>query len=259
MTFRLHLRLTPVLTGPLALGLGVALCAEAAARLGWVAPYVLPAPSAVLSALWRGAPDLTRHAGQTLLETGLGLGLATLLGVGTALALHRFRGLRRALLPWLVVSQTVPLVALAPLLLLSLGFGLVPKVLLVVLGGFFPVAVATLDGLSRADPDLLRVALSMDARPGQLDRLVRWPAALPGFFSGLKVAATYAVPTAIFSEYLGAYAGLGYFLQASVNARATDLVFATVAVSALLSVGLVALTTALARRTLRWLPPEPLV
>lgn len=243
-------------SGPLPFGLGVALFVEGAARLGWVAPYVLPAPSAVLSALWRGAPDLIRHAGQTLLETGLGLGAAALLGVGVALALHRLPALRRAALPWLVVSQTVPLVALAPLLLLTLGFGLLPKMLLVLLGSFFPVAVATLDGLSRTDPDLLQVAASMGAAPGQLDRLVRWPAALPGFFSGLKVAATYAVPTAIFSEYLGAYAGLGYVLQASVNARATDLLFAAVAVCALLSVGLVALTTALARRALRWLPPE---
>ncbi|WP_169330990.1 ABC transporter permease [Deinococcus gobiensis] len=250
-------RLRPALTGPVSLGLGVALCAEAAARLGWVAPYILPAPSAVLAALWRSAPDLARHAAQTLLETGLGLAAAAVLGAGAALALHRLPALQRAALPWLVVSQTVPLVALAPLLLLTLGFGLLPKVLLVLLGSFFPVAVSTLDGLSRADPDLLRVTASLGASPGQLDRLVRWPSALPSFFSGLKVAATYAVPTAIFSEYLGAYAGLGYVLQTSVNARATDLMFAAVAVCALLSVGLVALTTALSRRVLRWLPPQP--
>ena len=241
---------------PLLLGLSLLGVAEGAARAGWLPPFLLPAPSRVLTALIGNAPELAQHSAQTLSETALGFGLAVVLGAGSARALHRLPLLRRALLPWLVVSQTIPLIALAPILLVWLGFGLLPKVLLVTLGGFFPVTVATLDGLSHTDPELLRLLRSMNATPAQVDRLVRFPAALPAFFSGLKIAATYAVSTAIFSEYVGGYAGLGIFIQSSANARATDLVFAAICLSALYSVLLVQAVSLLARRTLRWLPQE---
>lgn len=241
---------------PVALGLVLLALAELCAHQGWISQSLLPAPSRVLAALRDNAPELIKHSAQTLTETALGFGLATLLGVLMALLLHRFPALRRALLPWLVVSQTIPLIALAPLLLVWLGFGLLPKVLLVILGGFFPIAVATLDGLTRTDPDLLRVMQAMNASPAQIDRLLRFPAALPSFFSGLKIAATYAVATAIFSEYAGGYAGLGIFIQSSANARATDLVFAAIVLTALFSVLLVQLVTWCSRLFLRWLPLE---
>ena len=238
------------------LGGGVLLLGELGARAGWWPPTVLPAPSRVLAALRDNASELLRHSATTLMETALGFGLAVLLGLFTAWLLHRLPLLRRAALPWLVVSQTIPLIALAPILLIWLGFGLLPKVLLVTLGCFFPIVVATLDGLERTDPELIRVLQSLDATPRQIDRHLRFPAALPAVFSGLKVAGTYAVTTAIFAEYVGGYAGLGIFIQTSANARATDLVFAAVFLSALFSVLLVQVIAWLARRSLRWLPPE---
>ncbi len=238
------------------LGGAALLLAEWSARTGRLPPTALPAPSRVGVALRDHAPELLRHSEATLLETLLGFGLAVLLGVLAAWALHRLPLLRRAALPWLVVSQTIPLIALAPLLLLWLGFGLLPKVLLVALGGFFPVTVSTLDGLERTDPELLRVFRSLGATRRQTDWHLRFPSALPGFFSGLKVAATYAVTTAIFAEYVGGYAGLGIFIQTSANAHATDLVFAAVTLSALYSVLLVQFVSWLARLSLRWLPPE---
>lgn len=244
--------------GTEAAGLGLALLglAEVSARAGWLPTYVLPAPSRVAAALLGNAAELATHSVQTLSETVLGFGIATILALLTAWALHRAPGLRRAALPWLVVSQTIPLIALAPILLVWLGFGLLPKMLLVTLGCFFPITVATLDGLTRTDPELVRVIQSMNATPGQIDRFVRFPAALPSLFSGLKIAGTYAVSTAIFSEYVGGYAGLGIFIQTSANARATDLVFAAIVLTALYSVLLVQLIEGLARLLLRWLPQE---
>lgn len=247
-----RLRLWP----PLALGLALLALAEASARFSWLPDYVLPAPSRVALALAQNAPELARHSAQTLAETALGFSAATLLGTLCAWGLHRFPAARQAVLPWLVVSQTIPLIALAPILLVWLGFGWLPKMLLVTMGCFFSITVATLDGLSQADPELVRLLQSMNATPRQIDRFVRFPAALPGFFSGLKIAGTYAVSTAIFSEYVGSYAGLGIFIQSSANARAGDLVFAGIFLTALYSVLLVQFIQWLARRTLRWLPPE---
>ncbi|GMA14263.1 ABC transporter permease (plasmid) [Deinococcus metallilatus] len=240
----------------LVLGLAVLTALEGLSHLGLVPSSLLPAPSAVAAALWNNAPELTAHSAQTLAETLLGFGAAVVLGLLAALALHRFAPARRAVLPWLVVSQTIPLIALAPLLLVWLGFGLLPKVVIVTLACFFPVTVATLDGLTRADPDLVRVLRAMNASEGQVDWLVRFPGALPAFFSGLKLAATYAVTSAIFGEYVGGYVGLGIFIQTSANARATDLVFAAIFLSALYSVLFVALIGLVQRRVLRWLPRE---
>lgn len=241
---------------PLALGAAVLALAEGAARLGLVSDLVLPAPSAVGRALAANAPDLAAASAQTLLETALGLGIAVALGVLAALLLQRFPAARRAVMPWLVVSQTIPLVALAPLLLVWLGFGLLPKVIVVVLVCFFPIAVATQGGLERTDPLLLAAMRSWHATPARTDRLLRFPAALPAFFSGLRLAATYAVTGAIFGESVGGYAGLGILVTQAANARATDLVFAAIFLSALYSVLLVALVNLAARLALRGRPPE---
>lgn len=234
-------------------GVVLALLCEAAVRLHLIESYLLPAPSAVFQALVAHAPELLRHTLRTLLEATIGFSLAALLGTGVAWALHRWMLLRGMILPWLVVSQSIPLVALAPLLLVWLGFGLLPKVLLVILGGFFPIMLATLDGLTHPDRDLLRLMQAMNASPAQIDRLLCFPSARPAFFSGLKIAATYTVGTALFAEYTGAYEGLGVFLQMSANARATDQVFATTLLSAALSVLFVWLVEQISRPFLRWL------
>ena len=238
-----------------ALGVGVLALAELASRCGWTPPNLLPAPSSVLRAVLDNPAVLLGHTLQTLAETGLGFTLALLLGVGCALVLRRSVALRRALTPWLVVSQTIPLIALAPLLLVWLGFGLWPKIIIVTLFCFFPVTVSTLGGLLQPQSLLEELMRSYSASPRQLDWLLRFPAALPAFFSGLRLSASYAVTAAIVGEYVGGYAGLGIFIQTSANARATDLVFAAIALTALLSVLLVGLVGLTERATLRGRPP----
>ena len=213
---------------------------------------VLPSPGRILSTLIRELPTLWHHTRMTLLETGLGFGLAMLTAFTLALGLDAWAWLKRALYPWLIASQTVPLVALAPLMLVWLGFGLLPKVLLVALFCFFPITVASVDGLAHSDPARLKLMTSMGANYWQTLRWLRLPAALPSIFSGLKIAVTYSVTAAIFAEYVGGFAGLGILIQTAANARSTPLVFAAIVVTSLASFALFAFVSALEQAFTRW-------
>ena len=198
--------------------------------------WLLPAPSAIGQAFWDNRVHLGPHIGQTLLEVIIGLSTATLAGVLIAGILDCSPWLRRAIYPLLVFSQTVPILALAPLLIIWFGFGILPKVIVVTLFCFFPIAINTTDGLAAAEPELLDLFHSMGASWGQIWRKVRFPAALPYFFSGLKIAATYSVAGAIVGEWVGAKQGLGIYLLRSSAAFKTAQVFSAIAITSLLSI-----------------------
>jgi ABC-type nitrate/sulfonate/bicarbonate transport system permease component len=225
---------------------------EAYCRVAAVSPVVLPAPSRILEQLWAFRADAVRHTIPTLAETALGLTLAIGISIVAAVAMDRFESVRRALQPLLVASQTLPVVAIAPLLVLWFGFGLAPKVLIVVLVTFFPVTIALLDGFAAAEAEATDLLRSFGADRLQTFRKLRWPAALPSFFTGLRIAATYGVIGAVFGEYVGAYEGLGIWMQLSQNAFRTDLVFAAILLSALLSVALFWLVSLLERLVIPW-------
>jgi len=212
----------------------------------------LPAPSAVVRALslnWGAIYDNTLP---TLLETVLGLGVATALGLLLAMLLDLSSWSRRAIYPLLIVSQTIPIVSLAPLLLIWFGFDISPKVIVVSLYCFFPIAVATADGLASAEPDLIKLLKSMGASRWQTLWLVRLPGALPAFFSGLRIAATYSVTGAIAGEFVGAYKGLGIYMLTSTNSHALPVVFATIVVTAVLSLLLFGMVNLIERLALPW-------
>jgi ABC-type nitrate/sulfonate/bicarbonate transport system permease component len=160
--------------------------------------------------------------------------------------------LHRALYPILVASQTVQILAIAPLLIIWFGFGLLPKVIIVVLICFFPLAVSTADGLASADPDLIALLRSMGARRSQIWRIVRLPSALPSFFSGLRVAVTYSVVGATIGEWVGGSAGLGLYMLRSKNALATDQVFVAIVITSAISIALFTMIYALERVSLPW-------
>ena len=142
--------------------------------------------------------------------------------------------------------------AIAPLLIIWFGFGLLPKVIIVVLICFFPLAVSTADGLASADPDLLALLRAMGAQRSQIWRIVRFPAALPSFFSGLRVAVTYSVVGATIGEWVGGSAGLGLYMLRSKNALATDQVFVAILVTSVISIGLFLLIFLFERLALPW-------
>ncbi|GCE16138.1 ABC transporter permease [Tengunoibacter tsumagoiensis] len=204
-------------------------------RAGLINVYVLPAPSAVLQALVENWDVLLGHTIQTALETVLGLMAATLLGLCLAVVLDLSTWIRKAVYPLLVISQTIPMIALAPLLVIWFGLDLGPKVIVVTLYCFFPIAVSVADGLAGVDPDLIRLMQSMRASRWQILWLVRLPAALPSFFSGLRIAATYSMTGAIFGEYVAAYQGLGLYMKTAANAHAIVIVFAAIFVTAFVS------------------------
>ncbi len=182
----------------------------------------------------------------------IGLTIATVLGVLIAAAIDLSSVVRRALYPILVASQTVQILAIAPLLIIWFGFGMLPKVLIVVLICFFPLAVNTADGLASADPDYVSLLRAMGADRKQVWRLVRFPAALPAFFTGLRIAVTYSVVGATIGEWVGGSEGLGLYMLRSKNALATDQVFVGIVLTSMLSIGLFLLVYVIERALLPW-------
>jgi ABC-type nitrate/sulfonate/bicarbonate transport system permease component len=221
-------------------------------RSGRISPTILPTPTGIVQALIDNWDVISGHTLQTLLETVLGMAAATLLGLLLAVLLDISSWTRRAIYPLLVTSQTIPMIALAPLLLIWFGFDLGPKVLVVTLYCFFPIAIACADGLASTDPELMKLLRSMRASRWQALWLVRLPGAMPSFFSGLRIAATYSVTGAIFGEYVGAYQGLGIYMETSANSHVIVLVFAAILVTAALSLLLFGLVSLIERIALPW-------
>ena len=213
---------------------------------------VLPTPWQVVSAGWQVRGDLWHNALPTLEETAAGFGLSFVLSWLIATAMDFSDAARRAVYPLLVASQTIPVVAIAPLFVVIFGFHLLPKVLLVALATFFPLTASLAEGFATADGDAMRLLRSMGASRWQSFAKVRVPGALPFFFTGLRVSITYAIGGAVFAEYAGAEDGLGIYMQQMQSVFRRDLVFATILVIALVSVLLFASTYLLERLVTPW-------
>jgi putative hydroxymethylpyrimidine transport system permease protein len=215
-----------------------------------VPSYLLPSPSAILSTLWDERSSLASDALHTLGEMLAGFALALVTGLGAATLLYRWRTLRRAFYPLLTASQSVPLVALAPLLVVYLGFGLAPKLVVIALVCFFPITVGAIDGFEGVDPEYRRMMLTLHASEAAIFRRVEFPAALPSIFSGARVAASYTAVAALFAEFVGSSSGLGFTIREATDQYDSALVGVAVLLLALLAlllfwgVGLVQRTVA---------------
>ncbi|MPZ50778.1 MAG: ABC transporter permease subunit [Dehalococcoidia bacterium] len=231
---------------------GLFLIWEGYVALSGIDAVTLPAPSRVLESALRSRDVLGRNALVTLYETLAGLSVSIVLGIALALAIDAFAPARRALYPLLVGSQTIPLVVIAPLLVLWFGFDLTPKVVVVTLYTFFPITVAFASGLAATDREALTLMRTLGASRLQTLRLLKAPQALPYLFTGLRIAVTYAMVGAVFAEWSGAREGLGIYVLLMKNSFRTDLVFAAVFLIALLSLGLFFLVTAVERLLVRW-------
>jgi putative hydroxymethylpyrimidine transport system permease protein len=227
---------------------------ETLVRAGAVDDLILPAPTQVLDALWRDRDLLASDLWVTTYEVLAGLAAAVAVGVALAVAMHLSAPLRRALRPLVIGSQAIPVPVIAPLVVLVLGFGLAPKVLLVALVCFFPVTINAYDGLRDADPDARRLLRSLQATRWQALRLLEAPAALPATFTGVKVAAAVAVIGAVFAEWAGADAGLGRALLTANGQLETARAFAATLLLFLLAVGLYGAVALIERRVVDWTP-----
>ena len=227
---------------------------QAMVWLTGVEPYILPGPVRVGKALVAHFNVLAGHAAVTVTEMLLGLVAGVALGGASALTMAFFQPARQWMLPVLVVSQAVPVFALAPVLVLWFGYGMAPKVAMATLIIYFPVTAAFHDGLRRTEPGWLDLARTMDASAWAMLRHIRLPAALPAFASGLRIAAAVAPIGAVVGEWVGASAGLGYYML-HANARVqTDAMFAALAALALAALALYFTLDWGLRRALPWQP-----
>ena len=225
---------------------------EIYADAGAVDDFILPAPSQIASALWDDRSLLWSNLLVTGQEVGLGILVALVLGFVLAVALHFSGALRRGVYPLLVASQAVPIVIIAPLLVVWFGFGILPKLAIIALVCFFPVVVTTLDALRSVDPDQLKLMRTLDASRWQAFRWAEAPAALPAALSGAKIAVAVAVIGAVFAEYAGSSAGLGHLILQAIPQLETARAYAAVVILAAFAVMLFYALSWSERRLLPW-------
>lgn len=195
---------------------------------GAVPAYMLPSPVDVILALVKDLPIILTHARVTLLEAFYGLCIGIMLAFIAATLMDHFLVLNQALYPIMVITQTIPTIAIAPILVLWMGFGMAPKITLVVITTFFPIAVGLLDGYKSVDRDCIDLMRAMGANKIQIFFHVKFPSAMSQFFSGLKISASYAVVGAVISEWLGGFEGLGVYMTRVKKAYSFDKMFAVI-------------------------------
>jgi NitT/TauT family transport system permease protein len=239
---------------PLALFVGVVVAWEAVSRIFRLPEFVLPAPTAIVEVLIAHQASLAYAAFVTSQEVLWGFLLSAVIGAGVALVIARFAAFGRALYPLVVLFQNVPKVALAPLFILWFGFDLAPKVVLIVVIAFFPVAINMLVGLQTVDANLVALMRSVGASRNEILMRIQIPNSLPYLMAGLKVAVTLAVIGAIVGEFAGAQAGLGYMIQFASTQMQTSLVFAALVEVSVLGMLFYYVIEWIERRYIDWMP-----
>jgi putative hydroxymethylpyrimidine transport system permease protein len=240
--------------GAIALTLALIGIWQLAVWLGNVPEYLLPSPSAIVADLKADWVVLNPALWVTLREVLIGFVIATITGIGLAVVLHLFGPLRRAMYPILIASQTIPVIVLAPILVIMLGYGIMPKLVIVALICFFPIVVNGLDGLRAVDDDFITMMYTLDASRWAIFRRVEFPAALPSIFSGMRIAATFASIGAVFGEWAGSSAGLGYVMLEATPNLLTSRIFAAILLLTAISLVLFGLVSLIERLAVPWAP-----
>ncbi len=222
-------------------------------KSGAVPGYMLPSPAAVGSALISEFPTILRHASITLREAFCGLVIGSILAFLTATLMDRFVMMDRALYPLLIITQTIPTIAIAPLLVLWMGFGMAPKIALVAVTTYFPIAVSLLEGYKSVDKDCADLMRTMGADRMSIFRHLKLPTAMPHFFAGLKISASYAVVGAVIAEWLGGFNGLGVYMTRVKKAYAFDKMFAVILFIVIISLLLMALVSIIYKISMPWI------
>jgi len=220
---------------------------------GEVVPaYMLPSPVDVAKAFVNNFSIMMKQASVTVQETVYGLAIGIALAFLIATLMDRFKFLYKAFYPILVITQTIPTIAIAPLLVLWMGFGMAPKITLVVVTTFFPIAIGLLGGYEGVDPDAINLMRAMGASRIQIFRYVKLPNAIPDFFSGLRISAAYAVVGAVVSEWLGGFEGLGVYMTRAQKAYAFDKMFAVIIFISVISLVLMGAVSVLEKICTPW-------
>ena len=205
----------------------------------WKVPqYILPSPKDIIITLLNILPSITSHIYTTLYEALIGFIISIVFALILAILMDSVKLVKKCLYPIIVVSQTIPIIALAPLFIIWFGFGILPKIVVVVLVCFFPIVVSLIDGLESADNDMINLLKTMGAGRFQIFTMVKLPSSTVNFFSGLRIAATYSIMGAVIGEWLGGDKGLGVYMIRAKNSYALDKVFAVIIIIVILSMAL---------------------
>ncbi|MGG0719602.1 ABC transporter permease [Robertmurraya massiliosenegalensis] len=218
-----------------------------------VPAFIIPAPTSVVTHIvehWR--PLIFEHLGATMVEFAIGFLIAVTGGVGLAMSMFFSKTIEKMLYPAVVISQMIPIIALSPIFVLWFGYTIWSKVAVTVLMSFFPIVVATYDGLKSGDKDYIELLRSMGATKRQIFTKLNIPMALPSFFSGLKIAIVYSLVGATIGEWLGASVGLGYYSRRMSGDLNANGVFAAIVILTVVGIILFALTSLIEKRVLRW-------
>lgn len=225
---------------------------QSAVVTGLVPNFLLPTPVQVVQALAEDAALLASHCVTTLAEAAAGLAAGVALGFAFAVLMDRFEGFYLAFEPLMTISQTIPTVAIAPLLVLWLGYGALPKVVLVIVSTFFPITVSLASGFRSVDPDVIDLMRTMNASRWQVFWYAKLPAAAEQFFSGLRISATYAIVGAVIAEWLGGNEGLGVYMTRVRKSFSYDRMFAAIIVISALSLALMKVVELVQRLCMPW-------
>ena len=217
-----------------------------------VSRFILPSPTDIFQVFKNDYKVLLGHLYVTLFEAMIGLAIGIVIGIVVAILMERFDRVKRVMYPLIILTQTVPTIAIAPLLVLWLGYDILPKVVLIVLTTFYPVAVGVFEGFQSIDEDYVALLNSMGASEFQMFRYLKIPGTGPNFFSALKISASYSVVGAVIAEWLGGFRGLGVYMTRVKKAYAFDKMFAVIIIISLLSLVLIVLVDLLRRMILRW-------
>ena len=229
---------------------------QLASSSGLVPGYMLPSPLRVTAAFASDFPLLMRHLWRTLLEAMAGLAMAVAASFVLAIIMDANRFLKQSLTPLLLLTQTMPTIAIAPLLILWMGYGVAPKIALVFLVCFFPMTIGLLGAFARADNDAINLLRSMGASRRQIYQYIKLPQGLPAFFSGLKIAGAYSIIGAVIAEWLGGDAGLGVYMIRVRRSYTFDKMFAVILLTSVLSIVLIQLITIIEKQALPWIKRE---
>jgi ABC-type nitrate/sulfonate/bicarbonate transport system permease component len=218
--------------------------------------WLLPSPSHIFIELVHGTDVYLEHLWPTIQLCIIGLLLGCAIGIVTGTILHIVSFLREAFYPLLIISQNIPIIVLAPLLVIWFGFGMLPKIIVIILVCFFPITIALLDGFKQIDRDIMNYMKMAGATKKQIFWKLEWPNALPSLFSGIKISATYSVMGAVISEWLGASKGIGVYMQLSQSSFRTDRVFVAIIFIILISLLLLGAIMMFEKWMIRWRPRE---
>ena len=222
-------------------------CWEASTLFFHIEEWVLPAPSVIAGEIYTVFSDFLPHMLSTIKLVITGFLIGTSIGLTMAAILHESRILRQTFYPFLILSQNIPIIVLAPLLLIWFGLGDTPKIIIIAMTAFFPIAVSALSGLDRTNRDLLHYMKMMGATNRQLFFKLKLPDALPAIFSGIKIAGTYSVLTGVVAEWLGAQKGIGVFMTLAASSYRTPRVFVAIIFTMVLSLAFFGLIVLLER------------